>query len=630
VLGQRVNNFEIVRLLGQGGMGAVYEAEHRVIRRKVAIKVLKPELAMDGELVQRFFNEARATSAIQHPNIVEVIDLGVLPDGIPYLVMELLEGESLGDRLARLDQLDPALVVEFASQTADALEAAHATGIVHRDLKPDNLFLVRDERFADRELVKVLDFGIAKLRGDPSGSAVTTAAGTIWGTPPYMSPEQCRGLPGQIDHRTDIYALGVIIYEALCGRPPFLGEGLGDVMMMHMGSAPDPVSHYAPHVPQHIERAVHKALAKHPDERFSSMAEFRAALRPSTVAVLSVPKLVPGETRRSAPAAVAVLGGATPRGTFGTPSTLPPLRMSAAPNLLSTDPDGETANDHTYRQIKSPAGGVQALAATAFEASDTQLQSSVPAPVAAVAGDFAGTDTGRMRASRRRGLMLIAGALAGLVLLVIVPWTRRSRVAPEPSPQTTPALHATGALPRALEARSIPSAQTTAAVPTSVPQQQQTLPPVPAQKPQLATLKPQSRQRADPKSNLGLAPTSTRESTRSKKGSTLAKAVEPSPGNKPEKLDTKKSSEPALTTSESAVAPGPATLAPGYLSLDSEPWANVSLNGKQLGSTPLVKVPLPPGKHVLTLTNPELGISTSYAVDIKSGALLSRLVGWRK
>ena len=193
MLGQRVNNFEIVRVLGEGGMGAVYVAKHPLIAKRVAIKVLKPELSVDAEQVQRFFNEARATSAIRHPNIVEVIDLGRLPAGTPYLVMELLEGETLAERLGRLGALQLPLALDFAGQAATALEAAHAHGIVHRDLKPENLFLVPDQRVAGHELVKVLDFGIAKLRGELSPGSVNTIAGAVLGTPPYMSPEQCRG-----------------------------------------------------------------------------------------------------------------------------------------------------------------------------------------------------------------------------------------------------------------------------------------------------------------------------------------------------------------------------------------------------------------------------------------------------
>jgi len=193
VIGQRVNNYRIVRLIGEGGMGSVYEAEHPLIHRKVAVKVLRPELARDPVLVKRFFNEARATSEIRHPNIVEIIDVGTLPEGVPYLVMEMLEGESLLNRLKAVGRLDPTHAVYFTYQAAAALQAAHEHGIIHRDLKPDNLFVVPEH--GGSVIIKVLDFGIAKLRGDASGSSVSTSPGAVLGTPAYMSPEQCRGIP---------------------------------------------------------------------------------------------------------------------------------------------------------------------------------------------------------------------------------------------------------------------------------------------------------------------------------------------------------------------------------------------------------------------------------------------------
>jgi serine/threonine-protein kinase len=279
VIGKRVNNFDITRLLGEGGMGAVYEATHSIIPRRVAIKVLRREYAVDNALVQRFFNEARAAHAIRHPNIVEIIDVGMLPEGVPYLIMELLEGESLGHRVGREGKLELATALDFIAQVADALQMAHSAGIVHRDVKPDHLFLVKDAKQPEREMVKVLDFGIAKLRTDLSAGKVTTNAGTILGTPAYMSPEQCRGVAEVVDHRADIYGLGITLYELLCGVPPFIGRGIGDVMMLHMGVAPEPPSRRRAEVPAELDAVVLKALAKAPEERFQSMAEMAAALR---------------------------------------------------------------------------------------------------------------------------------------------------------------------------------------------------------------------------------------------------------------------------------------------------------------------------------------------------------------
>jgi eukaryotic-like serine/threonine-protein kinase len=280
VIGKHLNNYEVVSLLGEGGMGTVYLALHPIMGRKAAVKVLKPELARDESLVTRFFNEARAANAIRHPNIIDIIDVGMLPEeNVPYMLMEFLEGESLSTRLERIRQLPVETAVEVALQTASALAAAHSKGIVHRDLKPDNLFLVPDEMIALGERVKVLDFGIAKLRDDMRGSSMKTRTGAIMGTAAYMSPEQCQGLIERIDHRTDIYALGIILYEMLCGAPPFVSEGFGDIIIMHVMRPPEPPQSKNPAIPDAVAAAILCALAKDPADRFQTMAEFQAALR---------------------------------------------------------------------------------------------------------------------------------------------------------------------------------------------------------------------------------------------------------------------------------------------------------------------------------------------------------------
>jgi serine/threonine-protein kinase len=280
VIGLRLNNYEVVSILGEGGMGTVYLARHTYMGRRAAIKLLRPELLRDESVVARFLDEARATNAIHHPNIIDIIDVGMLSDGrTPYLMMEFLDGESLAARLGRSRALPIHEAVEITCQTASALAAAHTRGIIHRDLKPDNLFLVPDETMVAKERVKVLDFGIAKLRGDVRGGAVRTQTGAIMGTPQYMSPEQCRGFSEAIDHRTDIYALGIILYEMLCGQAPFVSEGLGDILLRHMTEVPAPLCAHVPEIPESLERAVLRALAKNPDERFDSMADFARAVR---------------------------------------------------------------------------------------------------------------------------------------------------------------------------------------------------------------------------------------------------------------------------------------------------------------------------------------------------------------
>jgi len=255
-------------------MGAVYLAEHPLLGRKAAVKVLKPELAANTELVQRFLNEARAANAIHHPNIIDIIDVGLLPEGVPYMMMEFLEGESLAARLRRVQRLPVGEACKYARQTASALTAAHAVSIVHRDLKPDNLFIVPDAQNSGQERIKVLDFGIAKLRPEFAPGTPRTGVGALMGTPAYMSPEQCMGKTTEIDHRADIYALGIILHEMLCGQPPFVGQSFGDLFLQHITVAPKPLRSIRPDVSAHLEAVVLKALEKDSKDRIQTMEEF--------------------------------------------------------------------------------------------------------------------------------------------------------------------------------------------------------------------------------------------------------------------------------------------------------------------------------------------------------------------
>jgi serine/threonine-protein kinase len=278
MIGQLFGNYRAISVLGEGGMGVVYLAEHPEIGRKVAVKVLHADFARDQQVLTRFLNEARAANAIRHPNIIEILDSGVLADRTPYLVMELLEGETLSARIKRVGPLPINEVFDFSYQTASALSAAHAKGIVHRDLKPDNLFVIPDPHDETRERVKVLDFGIAKLQQQSTADSLKTRTGTLMGTPIYMSPEQCRGIRA-IDHRTDIYSLGVIIYEMVVGQPPFVSEGFGDLVNMHMNMPPPRPSGLRPDVPPALEALILTTLAKAPEERFEAMPALQAALK---------------------------------------------------------------------------------------------------------------------------------------------------------------------------------------------------------------------------------------------------------------------------------------------------------------------------------------------------------------
>lgn len=255
-------------------MGAVWLAEHVMLGRKVAIKVLHREASVRPELVTRFFNEAKAATAISDPGIVQIFDFGHHSDGNAYIVMELLEGEPLDRRLSRMGRLALGPSLRILRQVAASLGAAHQRGIVHRDLKPENVFLVRDPEVAGGERTKVLDFGIAKIDSDRT---VKTHTKAVMGTPTFMSPEQCKGA-GQVDQRSDVYSLGCMLFTLLAGRPPFEGDGPGDVIAMHLREPPPPPSTMVPGLPPAIDVLVLRCLAKDRAQRFSSGADLALAI----------------------------------------------------------------------------------------------------------------------------------------------------------------------------------------------------------------------------------------------------------------------------------------------------------------------------------------------------------------
>ena len=267
MLGATIGSYRVVRLLGEGGMGAVYAAEHLLLGRMAAVKVLLPEHSASSVTVTRFFNEARAATAIRHLGIVEIYDFGYAPDGSAYIAMELLEGQSLAARMrAGISRASDALAI--ARQIAGALAAAHAKNIVHRDLKPDNIFLIADAEVAGGERIKLLDFGIAKLQEVSASGAGVTNTGAVMGTPTYMAPEQCRGV--SVDHRVDLYAVGCILYEMLGGAPPFSGEGAGDVLAAHIHVPPPSLRARVPALNAEVEALVQHLLAKDPARRVQS------------------------------------------------------------------------------------------------------------------------------------------------------------------------------------------------------------------------------------------------------------------------------------------------------------------------------------------------------------------------
>jgi serine/threonine protein kinase len=274
--------YRVIQLLGEGGMGAVYLAEHAAIEKKVALKVLHPEYATKGEIVTRFQQEAISASRIKHPNVLEVFDFGQLDDGSFFLAMEFLEGNDLADEIQKTRVLDAERGLRYALQICRALAAAHAKGVVHRDMKPENVFLQRTSDGED--IVKIVDFGIAQLRTNEEAAAGAkqrrlTRTGMIFGTPEYMSPEQAAGR--HADQRADVYAVGIMLYEMFTGAVPFTGETFLGVLAKHLGETPPAMSAVYPELAlsEEFQRVIERALEKNPDARFQTMVELSQALQ---------------------------------------------------------------------------------------------------------------------------------------------------------------------------------------------------------------------------------------------------------------------------------------------------------------------------------------------------------------
>ena len=351
--GQDVGGYVVEKRIGEGGMGVVYGANHPKIGKRAAIKVLSKALCTVPVAVDRFVQEARSVNQIRHPNIVDIFAFGELPDGRSYFVMEWLDGDPLSRRLAS-GETTLLEAVEILDEVADALEAAHEKGIVHRDLKPDNVFLVPLR--GGRRIVKLLDFGLAKLGGDEPG-IVKTRSGIMMGTPVYMSPEQARGK--NVDHRTDVYALGAMAFEMVAGRPPYDAETAFDILMQHISAdVPHPKTHWA-ELPDALDAIIVRLLAKAPTDR-PSLVEFRQVLAGVVESLAPVnPSSV--RTRR--------LSTAAARLNLHTP---PPRAATPLVQDGTTPPSGEMSKPPTVAPISRPravwrylVGGVALAAAVA-------------------------------------------------------------------------------------------------------------------------------------------------------------------------------------------------------------------------------------------------------------------------
>ena len=356
-------------------MGRVYKAVQPAIGARVAIKVLKRECAADPDLVERFFNEARAVNLIRHDNIVDVIDLGRLPDGAPYIVMEFLEGASLAALLKRDEKVPLGTLARLVGELLAALEAAHAKGIVHRDLKPDNVFVSPGGR------VTVLDFGIAKLAGIDGGTPTQT--GSLLGTPAYMAPEQARAQA--VDARADLYATGVILYEGATGSLPFIAASLYDLLDMQVKAAPPAPRTRNAQIPEKLEAVILRALAKDPADRFATAKEMRRALEDSIEGLASAAFEFPsmkGEARSGPPSDPFAATAASTQGSLARGETRP-----------STPPERAPAPQRSRRT----AGVIAALGLAAVAGGGAVLmRDSSSRPAAAPATQEPAADAGRI------------------------------------------------------------------------------------------------------------------------------------------------------------------------------------------------------------------------------------------
>jgi eukaryotic-like serine/threonine-protein kinase len=388
-VGQTIGNYRLTARLGEGGMGVVYLAEHPVIGKKVALKAIHPELSRNAEVVSRFIAEAKSVNQIGHEHIVDIADFGTTPSGEFYFIMEYLQGEALSERLKREGRIDPTRAMVIAAQIADALDSSHEHHIIHRDLKPENIFLV--SRGGSKDFVKVLDFGLAKFTQTEEKVTHKTRAGSVMGTPYYMAPEQCEGKT-EIDHRADIYSLGVLLFEMLTGKVPFGGDGYGEIIVKHITMPPPSVRSLVPELSPEMDLILFRALAKDRTQRFQTMAELRDALLDpnryaSAAPIVGIPDDLSGVARAASPMARSEMdiaaklgfasgsgGGVVQTGGNG-PST---FRQGMGEIIEDLTPKKKTSRVVMFAALASMTGAVVALALGSHE------PRRAPAPVAAL------------------------------------------------------------------------------------------------------------------------------------------------------------------------------------------------------------------------------------------------------
>jgi serine/threonine-protein kinase len=457
--------YRVVRLIGDGGMGAVYEARHEVLGSAVALKFLHAELAKRPGLSSRFLQEAKVSASIQSPHVTRVTDVDQTPDGSPFLVMELLSGESLQQLLDRKIKLPRDQAIDFALQILSGLEAAHALGVVHRDLKPDNVFITPS---TGGPIVKLLDFGIAKLRASNEYQKGLTRPGAVMGTPEYMAPEQLYAAD-RVDHRADIYSLGAILYEMLTGERPAYGDDAPQIIAQVAQGKVKRIAEHDPSIPEGLAAVVHNAIAADKDQRYASAMDMRLALAPfagqlshagrlaatpAPASVIPAPEAqVSAQARPPATVDAPVLSG--PADTSGgVPPTLPPDDRAGALDTTAPQagapPRGSTqeAPKGTMEQIAAgmPAGGTSHMAAAPRGAQPPGPIAGAPVYHGSPQSYYTAPPMPPRRKPRRAlgaVLALLAGALVTGGIIAVVVMQRQN----QPDEPLTPLVGAGGSTP---------------------------------------------------------------------------------------------------------------------------------------------------------------------------------------
>jgi serine/threonine protein kinase len=419
------DKYRLDRLLGRGGMGAVYLGTHVDLDRLVAIKLLLPDFTADTDALERFRREARAAARLNHPNVADTYDYGVLPDGGAYIVMEMVEGQTLREYMDAAGPLPLEEAVNIAEQVADGIAAAHRSEIIHRDLKPSNIILTRDH--LGKLQAKVVDFGVAKLKEQTTTSGGLTASGSLIGTPRYMSPEQCAGL--KTDARSDLYSMGVILYEMLAGHPPFDAPSATAVAIKHIQAEPPPLSEFRSNIPVEIEQFVKQALDKDPARRQQSASDFSQRLREIADSVLHKdaapdPNTQPGKQTERQSREKATSDGRekntfsapsknTDRGGFPTAEHFPEFQEQKDPSVIGFNAQPAEVMTETATKIAEPPAPDDAAhlrdkfevpEAGILQPSETAASTTIPTQ------------------KRRRTWPLIAIVSALLVIIAIAIW----------------------------------------------------------------------------------------------------------------------------------------------------------------------------------------------------------------